>query len=65
MKVRLERDRLVIEAESQADIAYLEDTMKIRQAGDAVRLVRVNRTTVKQQFPFELRALPVGCENNG
>lgn len=41
MRLDLQRDKLVVFPESEADAAFLEDTLGLRRGGDSIRLVRI------------------------
>ena len=56
MKVKLERDRLIIEPESPTDIAFIEDTLNVPHGGDYLKLTRHDTTSTKSVWPFVLIA---------
>ena len=53
MNFELDRWGLVITPESEQDVAFLEDTMGLKQDGDYVKLRRVDSHNPKHEFVLE------------
>lgn len=60
MKFVVSRNAITVEPESDLDVAYIEDTLGLRNAGDAIALVRRDAYASSNITHLTTNPFPVG-----
>ena len=63
MQLRIDRHTLLIIPESDQDIAFLEDTLKMREDGDVIKFERINDET-QNWVKFKLESFSQTIKND-